>query len=216
MQAVELDIDLEVANRSGEAVVNLADELGLRDVRVLIARDAGIGRGRHLERRDHGRLERLEPKILEEARAGSAIARRERPAERAVEFVAHQVGDPGRAALDDDGVIVGRHGRLGQSRIVQGCRVGESGYKRSSRRVVVQIDRGQPVAGSSLPLDVHVGQRDRARIHRLGELDSHRSREERCVGHLGCGRVVESEGDRVGGDKALAILGHDRPDTTKV
>ena len=62
---------------------------------------------------------------------------------------------------------------------------------------------------SSLPLDVKIGQLDRARVHRLGELDGDGPGGDGGVSDLWRGRVVEREGDRAGGNECPSGLGHD-------
>ena len=104
----------------------------------------------------------------------------------AVELVTDQVGDAGRAALDDNRVIVGRHDGLGQSAVVERRRVGEWVVGDLDPGIIVQVDRVS--ASSPCPpclATKTVGQRDRVRVHRLGELDGDGPREDRCAGDLG-------------------------------
>ena len=64
--AAELDEDLVAGDRARERHVHLADELGLAEVRVLVARDARVRARVHRERRDRRGLERLEAQVLDE------------------------------------------------------------------------------------------------------------------------------------------------------
>ena len=152
---------------------------------VLVARDPRVGRGGHLERGDDRGLENLQAEIIDEVPARLAVARRERPAELAVELVADQVGDARGAALDDDPVDVGRHRGLGQGAVVERGRVGGRIVADLRAGEAVQVDRRVPVAGAALPLDEEIGQGDRGRVHGLGELDRHDPRQNRGAGDLG-------------------------------
>ena len=121
VQAVELDIDREVGDRAREWHVDLADEVRLADVGVLVADDAGVlvDVGVISKVVIDRRLQRLDSQILDEVVGQAVGARGEDAGEIAVERVADQVGHARRSyplAQDDDRVIVGGHLGLGQVR----------------------------------------------------------------------------------------------------